>query len=232
MKHETVIVNAVPDPRFVRGPDGKVTRPPEGWVLVKPGDAALTRRLKTMGPSWTVQEKKGRKTFSKGLWVPGENVAKVKRALESERATPAYAKKRAADTARRAREHEAYVRSFERATLAWLGFSDAYADVAGRVAKAITAHATPVGSGTVARTRRLELDEKVERAVIAWMRHQTTVYDKLVIPRVKGMRHEVRRKLARESRRVLDMHRGDRRCDPATCPLCLAVAPKAASAQA
>jgi hypothetical protein len=35
--------------------------------------------------------------------------------------------------------------------------------------------------------------------VIAWMRHQTTGYDGMVIPRVKGKRREVRRLLARRS---------------------------------
>ncbi|MFN3200366.1 MAG: DUF2293 domain-containing protein [Bradymonadia bacterium] len=223
MKHETVIVTTVPDPRFVRGPDGKVTRPPEGWVLVKPGDPALTRRLKTTGPSWTVQEKKGRKTFSRGLWAPQENVARIQKALETERASPAYARKRASDTARRQREQVAYVQTFERAVLKWLDFNDHYAPLAQRMAKAIAEHATPVGSGTVARTQRIPLEARVEAAVIAWMRHQTTAYDNLMIPRVKGMRREVRQKLARASRRLLAKHRDDARCIPSECPLCKAL---------
>jgi len=37
---------------------------PDAWELLPPGDAALTRRAKAGGPSWTVQEKKGRRTFS------------------------------------------------------------------------------------------------------------------------------------------------------------------------
>ena len=37
---------------------------------------------------------------------------------------------------------------------------------------------------------------KAEAAVIAWMRHQTTGYDGMVIPRIKGKRREVRRMLA------------------------------------
>jgi hypothetical protein len=40
---------------------------------------------------------------------------------------------------------------------------------------------------------------RAEAAVIAWMRHQTTGYDGMVIPRVKGKRREVRRMLARHS---------------------------------
>ena len=40
------------------------------------------------------------------------------------------------------------------------------------------------------------LTRRVKAAVIAWMRHQTTGYDDMVIPRVKGNRREVRRMLA------------------------------------
>jgi len=44
-----------------------------------------------------------------------------------------------------------------------------------RLAQAVTTHATPVGSGTVARSRRIGVEERAEAAVIAWMRHQTTL---------------------------------------------------------
>jgi hypothetical protein len=54
------------------------------------------------------------------------------------------------------------------------------------LAQAVTDHATPVGSGTVARTKRIPVEQRAEAAVIAWMRHQTTGYDGMVIPRVKG----------------------------------------------
>jgi hypothetical protein len=50
----------------------------------------------------------------------------------------------------------------------------------------VTDHATPVGSGTVARTKRIPVEQRAEAAVIAWMRHQTTGYDGMVIPRIKG----------------------------------------------
>jgi len=35
-----------------------------GWVLLPPGDAALTRRVKAAGDHWVVAEKKGRKVFA------------------------------------------------------------------------------------------------------------------------------------------------------------------------
>lgn len=49
-----------PSPNTVRAADGRVLSAPEGWVLLPPGDAALTRRLKEAGDHWLVQEKKGR----------------------------------------------------------------------------------------------------------------------------------------------------------------------------
>jgi hypothetical protein len=47
--------------------------------------------------------------------------------------------------------------------------------------------------------------------VIAWMRHQTTGYEGMVIPKVKGKRREVRRMLGRRSQECLS---GIRRMPP------------------
>jgi hypothetical protein len=55
------------------------------------------------------------------------------------------------------------------------------------------------------------------------MRHQTTAYDRMSIPRVKGMRREVRRELAEISRAVLDLHRSENGHAPSGCSLCRAV---------
>jgi hypothetical protein len=68
-------------------------------------------------------------------------------------------------------------------------------------------HATPVGSGTVARTKRIPVEQRAEAAVIAWLRHQTTAYDSMKIPRIKGKRREVRRMLAQRSQELLDLYR-------------------------
>ena len=74
------------------------------------------------------------------------------------------------------------------------------------------------GSGTVARTNRIPVEQRAEAAVIAWLRHQTTGYDGMVIPRVKGKRREVRRMLARRSHELLARYR---RAEPIgdDCPL-------------
>ncbi len=104
------------------------------------------------------------------------------------------------DAKRRDKAQEEYVEDFLGAVVAFLTFHPNYAEFAIRLAGAVTEHATPVGSGTVARTKRIPVEERAEAAVIAWMRHQTTGYDSLVIPRVKGQRREVRRILARYRR--------------------------------
>ena len=72
------------------------------------------------------------------------------------------------------------------------------------VAGVLTGHATPVGGSTVARTERIPIHEWAKAAVIAWMRHQTTAYDQMKIPRIKGNRRETRRLLAEKSRQLLE----------------------------
>jgi hypothetical protein len=217
------ILAPTPDPRVFLAPDGTRLSPPSGWVCLPPGDAALTRRVKLAGPSWAVLEKRGRKVFSKGLWAARETVESVRRAVEAERATDAYAKKRRTDVARRERSQADYVATFEEEVLAFLRFSKEWLPLGQVLAKKVTNHATPVGSGTVARTKRIGVGERAEAAVIAWMRHQTTAYDDLAIPRQKGKRREVRRELAQISRAVLERHRRDVPHDVRGCALCEAI---------
>ena len=57
-----------------------------------PGDAALTRRVKEAGDHWVVQEKKGRKVFSRGVWAPAATIDRIRAELEAERSTEGYAK--------------------------------------------------------------------------------------------------------------------------------------------
>jgi hypothetical protein len=212
------------DPRVFRATDGTLLTAPTGWACLPPGDAGLTRRVKAAGPSWAVLEKRGRKLFSKGLWAPAANIEAARAALDAERSTEAYAKRRASDTQRREREQGAYVIEFGAEVTAFLRFAPRFAALATDLAARVTAHATPVGSGTVARTERIPVERRAEAAVIAWMRHQTTAYDDLAIPRIKGKRREVRRDLAEVSRAVLDLHRRDEAHAPAACPLCAALA--------
>jgi hypothetical protein len=179
--------------------------------------------VKAAGASWVVVEKRGRKIFSRGLWAPTAHIETAQAVLAAERATDGYAKRKEGDARRREREQLAYVERFEGEVLAFLRFSPRWGDLASVVARKVTAHATPVGSGTVARTARISVEERAEAAVVAWMRHQTTTYDRMSIPRVKGMRREVRRELAEISRAVLDLHRREIAHAPHGCSLCSAL---------
>jgi hypothetical protein len=196
-----------PTSNTVRSADGKVHTAPEGWVLLPPGDAALTRRVKAAGGHWVVQEKKGRKIFSRGVWAPAATIDKIRAELEVERSTEGYAKRREADARRRDKAQTEYVEDFFQSVLEFLAFHPQHADLAQRLARAVADHATPVGSGTVARTKRIPVEERAEAAVIAWMRHQTTAYDSMKIPRIKGKRREVRRMLAQRSQELLGRYR-------------------------
>ena len=138
------------------------------------------------------------------------------------RATPG---RQEAASRRREQVQAEYVEDFHGAVLAFLAFHPSHADLADRLARAVTEHATPVGSGTVARTKRIPVEQRAEAAVIAWMRHQTTGYDDMAIPRVKGKRREVRRMLARRSQELLDRYRRGEPI-PEGCPLRRALAPE------
>lgn len=196
-----------PTPETVCSADGKTLPVPKGWKLLPPGDAALTRRVKTAGEHWVVQEKKGRRVFSRGVWAPTTTIEQIERDLLAERSTEKYAKKKQADAARRVKAQTAYVEDFTGAVRTFLAFHPRHASLADQLATVVSAHATPVGSGTVARTKRIPIERRAEAAVIAWMRHQTTAYDTMKIERVKGKRREVRRMLAQRSKQLLAKYR-------------------------
>ena len=218
MPNKTRNVAPGPNDRSVRTDDGQVLQAPSDWEWLPPGDAALTRRVKAAGPTWTVRQKKGRKVFSLGVWVPAERIVAIRIDLELERSTDSYTKRRAADKARRERKQNEYVEDFRGAVLTFLDFAPHHANLAEQIADAVTQHATPVGSGTVARTQRIPIERRAESAVIAWLRHQTTAYDNMKIARVKDKRREVRRMLAECSRRLLEKYRAGRAVGE-TCPL-------------
>src|SRR5580692_8043816 len=89
-----------PTPNTVRAADGRILTVPDGWILLPPGDAALTRRVKSAGDHWIVQEKKGRKVFTRGIWAPAATIERIRADLEAQRSTEGFAKKKAADARR------------------------------------------------------------------------------------------------------------------------------------
>jgi hypothetical protein len=170
-----------------------------------------------------VQEKVGRRTFSRGVWASSATIERIRAELEAERSTECYSRKQEAASRRREAAQAGYVEDFLGAVVRFLAFHPGYAALADRLARAVTEHATPVGSGTVARTERIPIEQRAEAAVIAWMRHRTTGYDGMTIPRLKGERREVRRMLARRSQELLQRYR---RGEPVEeeCPLKRALA--------
>lgn len=215
-----------PTPNTVRAADGTVLAAPDGWALLPPGDAGLTRRVKAAGDHWVVKEKVGRRMFSRGVWASAATIERIMAELDTERSTEGYVRKQEAASRRREVAQAGYVEDFHGAVLAFLAFHESHADLADRLARAVTEHATPVGSGTVARTERIPIEGRAEAAVIAWMRHQTTGYDGMAIPRIKGKRREVRRMLARRSQELLQRYRRGEAVGE-DCPLKRALMPRA-----
>lgn len=215
---KTAIYAPGPDSTSVCDPSGRVHKIPSGWALLPPGDATLTRRVKEAGEAWQVQVKRGRKIFSRGVFAPAATIERIRQELAAERATPAYARQRAASSKRRDAVQQRYVESFRDTVEQFLAFHATYASLARALATAVAEHATPIGSGTVARTERIPIEKRAEAAVIAWMRHQTTGYDSMHISRRRGDRRSVRQQLAAQSRRLLERYRAGLPADP-QCPL-------------
>ena len=186
---------------------GDALNPPEGWDFLPAGDAGITRRVKAKGPTWVVQVKRGRRKISKGIWADAELIRQAKAEVLAKRDSPAYKNQLQRARQRRQAEQSVYEQTFFDQVVGYLEFHDRYSGLAQTLARLVTDHAVPVGSGTVARTKRIPVEKRAEAAVIAWMRHHTTAYDTMKIPRVRGRRREVRRMLAKASVELLSAYR-------------------------
>lgn len=114
MTDATLIVRSAPHPphNYVVTEAGQKLDIPTTWACLKPGDGAVTKTLKTLGPSWTAVRKKGRKTFSDGVWAPRENIEQALAIVAEKRTDPSYDRKRAADLKRRRKKQRSYEVSF------------------------------------------------------------------------------------------------------------------------
>lgn len=215
-----VIPDFVDQQKFLQKfPGGAV---PENWVFVPSGDPALTRRLKRDGAFCPVKKKVRNRLIDVGLFAHADQVLKHRQELAEARSQPEYQRKRTAARRYRERQEENYREEFYAALIRYLDFAPVFSIEAETLAHAVVDHALPVNSGTVARTKRIALEQRVEAALIAWMRHQTTTYDQMKIARVKGARREIRRKLSERSRQILQQYRSGV-TPPSTCPLAAAL---------
>ena len=206
MDEESRIVTLAANGRLL-DVNGLPVTPPEGWIFLPAGDAGVTRKVSSAGVFWRVQVKMGRRIISKGLWAPKNTIELAVLQMQSTRQTELYQKKVEAAKRRREKIQTEYVDDFCNQVERFLNFHPIYKDMGAKMAKLVSLHATPVGSGTVARTATISIEERASRAVIAWMRHQTTAYDQMPIARVKGERRRVRRMLAQRSVELLESYR-------------------------
>ena len=86
--------------------------------------------MKAAGDHWVVQEKKGRKVFSRGVWAPAATIDRIRADLDAERSTEQFTKKKEADARRRDKAQAEYVEDFLGAVGQFLGFHPNYADLA------------------------------------------------------------------------------------------------------
>lgn len=218
MTHEHKTVKPGRRPGTVLSDSGEELTLPAGWDLLPPGDGPLTKLVKAKGPTWLIQVKIGRRLMSRGIWAKGDHIREAREEVSAKRTAPDYDRKREQELARKGKKHLEYVQEFSAAVVDFLDFHPRHADLAAQLARAVAEHATPVGSGTVARTERIPVADRARSALIAWLRHQATEYDRMKIERIKGRRREVRRELAARSLTMLQPYRRGEEADSG-CPL-------------
>lgn len=202
----------------VRDKNGNVLNIPEGWAFLAAGDPGITRKVTASGICWRVQIRKGRRDISTGVWAPLQKIESARIETENIRSTDSYKKSLESLKLRRDKKQDEYSSEFADAVKEFLSFADCYKEYESKMADAVTEHAIPVGSGTVARTTMIPLEERAAKAVVAWMRHNTTGYETMKIPLIKGKRREVRRLLAEISMQLLMQYRSGFKIN-SSCPL-------------
>lgn len=156
-------------------PDHSDVNIPQGWELLKTGDAGLTRAVRKAGPYWEVVEQGRRFTTAVGTFAPTEIIeqARTDRAAHAEELE---VKRMASAKSRERKEHIKGERLREE-VLKYLDFKPEYGEEALEIANSVVSWTMPVGAGTVGRSQSLSLAEIGERAVRAHLRHNITGYD-------------------------------------------------------
>lgn len=193
--------------------NGNILTPPENWSFLAAGDAGITRKVTSKGEYWRVQFKKGRRLMSKGIWAPRATIEIAVHEMNETRNTEAYQKKRISSLKSVEKKRKIYESEFEQEIVRFLNFHTKYEELSILFAKAVAEFSNQVGSGTVARTQMIPIEKRAAKAVVAWMRHQTTAYDNMKIPHIKGERRLVRKNLAKQSIKLLENYRNGKEVD-------------------
>ena len=148
---------------------------PEGWEILPPGDAFVTRTVKRLGPHWVLVRAAKRYTRTLGTLAPPASIREAERLADETKAR----RERARESARQRREAQesAYQRQFAEAVLHYLRFAPRHKRLARQIAEGSARQATVVSSGRVGRTAKLTLEEKAELAARAYIRHRHTDYE-------------------------------------------------------
>ena len=148
---------------------------PKGWDILPPGDAFVTRHVKLGGPHWVAKKLAKGYTTTLGIWTPKENIAAAQKRAEETMAQRE--SKRVISRAQREKQEAKYRQQFVETAYRYLAFAPKHKKLAQDIAGGAAESATEVGSKRVGRTRKLPLEEKVELAVRAYIRHNYTDYE-------------------------------------------------------
>ncbi|MBN2235492.1 MAG: DUF2293 domain-containing protein, partial [Opitutales bacterium] len=80
-------------PGHVLSLEGKVMPIPNGWELLPPGDALLTRRVKAAGPHWVMKRWRKNRFESMGVWADAHTIERIHQQVSVEKANPGYEKR-------------------------------------------------------------------------------------------------------------------------------------------
>lgn len=214
MKKEVFITS---DGRFT-DEENNIVKIPEMWEFLPAGDAGVTRNVTKAGEYIRVKQKRGRRLISKGVWAPKEAIEMAIAKMTTLRSTESYEKSKQYRAHKREKDLISYQEDFKKQIIIQLSFADIYHDIAVVLADKITQFATPIGSGTVARSSTLSLDLKAQKAINGWVRHRLTPYESLKIARVKGARANARKLMYEKGLKVfLPYQKGEE--IPSNCPL-------------
>ncbi len=81
---ETIDVKVGQRPGYFVTFDGKEMKLPNGWAVLPPGDAGLTRRVKKAGPHWVVKDLYKKRWISKGVLALRETINSLGAELDAE----------------------------------------------------------------------------------------------------------------------------------------------------